>query len=97
MYFAERLRLRIASLRKERRLTQSALASQLGLSAQAVSKWERGQSTPDMALIMDLCAILGTTADSLLGPHSKLMRVAPEIPVADMDEAVRYYEQQLGF
>lgn len=61
----------IARYRKTRRWTQDDLARKLGLSPQAVSKWETGQSCPDIALLGDLAAWLETDVNSLLGyPHS---------------------------
>lgn len=53
--------------RKEKGLTQAQLAEQLGISVQAVSKWERGFSCPDLSLIEPLVRIFGITSDQLLG------------------------------
>ena len=61
--FSERLK----ALRKERKLSQAALSVQLGVTQQAVGKWETGRSTPDPATVARLAALLGTTTDSLLG------------------------------
>ncbi len=58
---------RIKDLRKKADLTQDRLADYLGVSAQAISKWELGQTAPDLALIAPLCRVLGVTADELLG------------------------------
>jgi len=58
---------RIKDLRKKANLTQDRLADYLGVSAQAVSKWELGQTAPDLSLIAPLCRVLGVTADELLG------------------------------
>jgi len=58
---------RILALRKEKNLTQEALAEQLGLSFQAVSKWENKQSCPDIALLPVLADIFGVSVDSLFG------------------------------
>ena len=58
---------RISALRKRAGLTQDALAKQLGLSAQAVSKWENDLSCPDITLLPQLAKILGVTTDRLLG------------------------------
>lgn len=57
---------RIAYHRREKELTQEELAQKLGLSAQAVSKWENDQTCPDIQLLPELCAILGITTDELL-------------------------------
>ncbi len=59
--------LRIANARKEKGFTQEELASRLGVSAQAISKWERALTLPDTDLLMDLSAILGASLSFLLG------------------------------
>lgn len=56
----------IRALRRERGLTQKALAQQLHVTDKAVSKWERDLSCPDIALLGALAGALGTTADRLL-------------------------------
>ena len=56
----------IKNLRKSEGLTQKELAEKLGISFQAVSKWERGDTLPDTGLLPELCDILNTTADKLL-------------------------------
>lgn len=61
--FAERF----AALRQERGLTQQRLADRLGVTAQAVSKYETGASLPDVQTLKSLAAILGCTTDYLLG------------------------------
>ena len=58
---------KIKSLRKKADLTQDRLAEMLGVSAQAVSKWEVGSASPDLSLIVPLCRVFGVTADELLG------------------------------
>lgn len=58
---------RIKEQRKAKGITQEAMAKALGVTAQAVSKWENGQSAPDISLIMPVCSFLGIGADVLLG------------------------------
>lgn len=58
---------RIRSLREKRRLKQSDVAHALQISPQAVSKWERGENAPDLAVLLDLAKVLGVTTDWLLG------------------------------
>ena len=58
---------KIKDLRKKAEMTQDRLADYLGVSAQAVSKWELGQTAPDLSLIAPLCKVLGCTSDELLG------------------------------
>ncbi|MBE6651953.1 MAG: helix-turn-helix transcriptional regulator [Ruminococcaceae bacterium] len=58
---------RIKELRKKKDLTQEKVADFLCVSYQAVSKWECGLSSPDLALIIPLARLLGVTTDELLG------------------------------
>ena len=51
--------------RQRSALTQERLAETLGVTPQAVSKWERGESLPDIALLPELSAALGLTLDEL--------------------------------
>lgn len=62
---------RIIAHRKRLSLTQDALAEQLGVTAQAVSKWENDLSCPDITMLPRLAAIFGTTTDELLGIEKK--------------------------
>ena len=48
-------------------LKQHDLAHALQVSPQAVSKWERGENAPDIALLIPLAKLLGISTDSLLG------------------------------
>ena len=57
----------IARLRRERGLTQEQLSTHLGVTAQAVSKWEHGQSVPDTVLLPTLAQVFGTSIDVLFG------------------------------
>ena len=75
---------RILALRKEKGLTQEALAGQLGVSFQAVSKWENGQSCPDIALLPLLAEIFEVPIDGLFG---KEIAMEPPIPEAPAPEA----------
>ena len=56
----------IASARREKGLTQEALAGTVGVSSAAVSKWETGASYPDITLLPPLARALGLTVDKLL-------------------------------
>ena len=57
---------RIASLRRGKGLTQDELSEMMGVSPQAVSKWENDQSCPDITSLPQLAEILGITVDELL-------------------------------
>lgn len=56
----------IAECRKKNNFTQLQLAEKLGITDRAVSKWERGKSLPDAAIMLDLCALLNITVNDLL-------------------------------
>ena len=56
----------IAELRKEKKITQKDLATQLHITDKAVSKWERGLSCPDIVLLTSIADILGVTTSELL-------------------------------
>lgn len=58
---------RIMAHRKKLGLTQDQLAEKLGVTAQAVSKWENDQSCPDIYMLPKLAELFGTTTDELLG------------------------------
>lgn len=63
IYFGENLK----RLRKSKDLTQEALAEFLGMSFQAVSKWERGDTFPDITMLPTIASFFGVSVDSLLG------------------------------
>jgi len=58
----------IAMLRKQARYTQDELAEQLGITAQAISRWENGHSLPETALLPSLSKLLNTSIDAILMP-----------------------------
>lgn len=65
--FLEELACRIRSQREKRGLRQQDIANALNLSPQAVSKWERGENAPDIALVGPLARLLGVSVDWLIG------------------------------
>ncbi len=62
---------RIMENRKRLGLTQDALAEKLGITAQAISKWENDLSCPDIGMLPRLAAIFGISTDQLLGMEAK--------------------------
>ncbi|MBQ4381906.1 MAG: helix-turn-helix transcriptional regulator [Oscillospiraceae bacterium] len=83
----------IQFLRKSAGLTQKELAEKLGVSFQAVSKWENGDALPDTGLILDLCDLLGTTADKLLSGGVLVTRGRRPMSVRDVIDAFRKFEE----
>ena len=77
---------RIASRRKELKMTQEDLAVKLGVSAQAVSKWENDASCPDISLLPQMVKVLDITTDELLTGKTSHVRVLPEEKRKSLDE-----------
>jgi len=53
-------------LRRQHRLTQEALAEQLSVSRQTVSKWESGEMTPELQKLIEICGVFSCTLDALV-------------------------------
>lgn len=68
---------RISKYRKAKGMTQEELAGKLGVSSQAVSKWENDQSCPDIGLLPQLCKVLDITTDELLTGKTDEVRLVP--------------------
>ena len=68
---------RISLARKQAGLSQEQLGEQLGVSRQAVSKWESGQTNPDVAYIAELCRLFGVSSDWLLLGKEEAREQAP--------------------
>lgn len=69
---------KIQTLRKQRGLTQEQLAQRLGVSRQAVSRWELDESLPETANLLPLGEVLGVSLDTLLDPAQGLEGPAPK-------------------
>ena len=79
---------RISKYRKAKGLTQEALANLMGVSAQAVSKWETDASCPDITALPQLCKILGITTDELLTGNSNEVKIVTPAERKPMEELV---------
>ena len=82
--FADRLR----DARKAKRYSQTEVSRMLGVTQQAVGKWETGRSTPDPQTVARLAEILDTTADALLG----LQQAPTAAPAVGRNAFSRYTE-----
>ena len=67
---------KIKELRKQRRITQEQLANSIGISFQAVSKWENGIALPDIALAPTLASYFGVSMDELFEFNLKEIELA---------------------
>lgn len=75
----------ILTLRRELGMTQGELANRLGVTNQAVSKWENGQSCPDIELLPALADLFDVTLDQLFSRATLSASVGQELPWQDDD------------
>ena len=73
-YLAQRLQ----QLRRQKGLSQENLAEQLGVSRQAVGKWESGAAVPELEKLLELCRLFDTDLNDLLGLTSRAEQSDPE-------------------
>lgn len=78
----------IAVLRKAKGITQSELGERIGVSFQAVSKWERGETLPDITVLPDLAKILETTVDFILLGNEKVIEYKGKFTVTDIKKGL---------
>ena len=67
----------ISALRRDAGMTQAELAERLNYTDKAVSKWERGESIPDVAVLKDIADLYGVTVDYLLKAEHEKVEPAP--------------------
>lgn len=70
MFDMNKIGKKIKTARTEKNMTQMDLADAMGISYQAVSNWERGNSMPDISKLPELCDILGLNLDELMGTNN---------------------------
>ena len=75
----------ISALRSANKMTQLTLAEKLCYSDKAISKWERGESVPDISVLKQIADLFGVTVDYLITDHSG--QSAPAI--ADRDDPIK--------
>ncbi|MEA4869710.1 MAG: helix-turn-helix domain-containing protein [Christensenella sp.] len=83
---------RIMQLRKEKGYTQEQLAEMMGVSAQAVSKWENDVSCPDISILPQLAEKLGVSTDELLG----VKPIEPKVVIVDAQKNKKEGEGQFS-
>lgn len=81
----------IADLRKVKGLTQSQLGERFNISFQAVSKWERGETLPDVGILLDLAKVLETTVDHILNGGQRMMEYTRRVSVAQIREGIECF------
>lgn len=88
----EKIGQQICYLRKARGLTQADLGERLGVSFQAVSKWERGETLPDISLLSTLSDALETTIDNILRTEDRPV-FKKRITVSQIREGIECFER----
>ena len=83
----------IAEKRKEQHMTQMQLASKLGITDRAVSKWETGKSLPDASIMLELCGLLNITVNDLLNGEVVSVTDYHEISEKNLIGMVRQKEE----
>ena len=78
---------KIQTLRKRQGMTQEQLAQRLGVSRQAVSRWELDEVLPETANLLPLSRALGVSVDSLLDPAAEAAQPAPSPAAARVPAA----------
>lgn len=79
----------IARLRRERSMTQEALAEVIGVLPQTVSKWENQTTCPDVALLPVIADVFGVSIDALYGREDARRTVSPESAIEQVIERAR--------
>ena len=74
MFDTMKIAKKIKEARIAKNMTQMNLADAMGVSYQAVSNWERGNSMPDISKLEDLCNALDLSIGELLGQHHSTRR-----------------------
>ena len=77
-------------------MTQMELADKLGISFQAVSNWERGNSMPDISKLPELAEIFGVSLDELLGEKSVLVEAAVNDTIAECMEIQEISKEEVS-
>lgn len=77
---------KIYELRKRKGMTQDELAEKMGVSSQAVSKWEKDLSIPDITILIELSDFFNVTLDELIREKQKTVQYAPIEERKNFDE-----------
>lgn len=89
---------KISELRKARNMTQDELAERMGVSPQAVSKWENDLSMPDLPILVELSNFFHVSLDDLLKEKEPGVEMVPEKDRKNIEEMFLrvYVDSQKG-
>lgn len=91
MDYEQYLKEKIHALRKEKGMTQEQLASELGLSYQAVSKWETGVACPDIMTLPKIADIFNISIDALFRANEEVTEESDEPNVGEQSGGAKEY------
>ena len=83
----------IYTLRKEKKITQAQLAEKLGVSEQAISKWENDQCAPDVSLFPIIAEFFGVSIDRIFGYHTSSYNDDVEAIMKAADDSMDTYKE----
>ena len=83
----------IYALRKEKKITQAQLAEKVGVSVQAISKWENDQCAPDVSLFPIIADFFGVSIDRLFGYHISHYADEVEAIMKAADDSMNTYKE----
>lgn len=96
MFEMKQIGKKITDLRKATNMTQMELADKLGISFQAVSNWERGNTMPDISKLPELAEIFSISVDELLNGKAPLVNAVLNDTVDEFMEEGNVTEQELA-
>lgn len=85
----------IASIRKQKNITQNELAEKLGVSDRTIGNWENGRNMPDVSLFKPLCEELGVTLNDLLSGEKVSEKCYQERLEENIISAIDYINKKL--
>lgn len=86
----------ILSLRKQKNITQDTLAAELGVTAAAVSKWEKGYTLPDILMLCALADYFEVTTDELLGRAKEWQHAVIAAQTKTLGEQIAHIAKEYG-
>ena len=96
MFDMKQIRKKITDLRKAHNMTQMELADKLGISFQAVSNWERGNTMPDISKLPELAEIFHISLDELLNGKAPLVEAVLNDTIDEYMEEGNVTEQEIA-
>jgi transcriptional regulator with XRE-family HTH domain len=91
MFDTRKFGVHVARMRKNLDLTQAELAEKLNLTRQAISKYETGDSFPDISILIQIAGIFGISLDELIGfgnPTKGEMKILKNIPIKEGEGSI---------